>query len=76
MKIKNLTIAQLKKALSNNKYLIIRERSGKRYAVNCAILKTKQMNRVKILHPNKATRVLSYMPCDFQEYITLKIPFI
>ena len=73
--MKNMTIKQLKKAMINNKYIVVRE-SGTNYirSVNCRIMNILTKNQVNT--DNNETKFIGYYPCNFMEYIRLKTPFI
>jgi hypothetical protein len=71
-----LTVETLIKACKNNKYIAIRHKDNSLVGINCGIasLKSTQLknqNRLK----NK-TNITGYKIINFQEYITLKKPFI
>jgi len=74
MKIKPLTVKDLMKICSENKYVLLRERDGHLSAINCKIspLAFRKFNPKK----NIETCFVSYLPCSFHEYISNKIPFI
>ena len=73
--MKNMTIKQLKKAMINNKYIVVRE-SGTNdiRSVNCRIMNILTKNQVNT--DNNETKFIGYYPCNFMEYIRLKTPFI
>lgn len=73
--IKNMTCAQLKKACSENKYLLLYSRAGFYYGVNCKIAFIKK-TRIKKHELKRETMFLGYRPANINEYISQKIPFM
>ena len=71
-----MTNAELYKALKNNKYVIVRNWIGIPCGINSQIvlLMTKKKN-IKWT-PRKHSKIASYRPCTFQEYITNKIGYL
>jgi hypothetical protein len=74
MKIKSLTVKDLIKICSQNKYVLLRERGGSLVGVNC---KVSPIGFKKFKgNINIETNFVSYLPCSLNEYISNKIPFI
>jgi hypothetical protein len=69
--MKPLTTKQLSDAMLKNKYLKIRYTDNFVAAINCGILPI----LLKKTKTNKETNIISYSPCDLNEYIYLKTPF-
>jgi hypothetical protein len=68
-----LTMAALKHACSNNSYLALRyAHDNSVIGVNCKVMSIVK----KPLPDNAETRFVSYRPIDFNEYISIKAPFI
>jgi hypothetical protein len=75
--MENITISQIKKALDSFDFIILRERNGFRFGINCRIIKLKTVQNILLSkHGNKKTRFISFTPCSFQEYINYKAPFV
>jgi hypothetical protein len=73
MKVKTLTLGKLRKVCQEHKYLIVREKGGFTMAVNTGIA---NLRASKQLPDSAKSNYISYFPCDFQEYISNKVPFI
>ena len=74
--MKRLTYSQIKKAMQNNNYILLRccYNDGV-IGINCKLLKTNVvMNQLKRVHGNKLSRYQSFRPCNFNDYITHKVP--
>jgi hypothetical protein len=69
-----LKVKHLKKACEENKYILVRFRSGKLMGINTKIADI-AFNR-KDYKLNSKTGFTGFIPCDFQTYITYKTPFI
>lgn len=69
-----MTVAQIKKAIRSNRYIVIRDWDGRPIGVNCQ--QTKLLKDLDKHHGNKETRFQSFHPCGLMEYITHKIPFM
>ena len=69
-----MTIAQIKKASLEHKYLGLRFNSGHLIGVNSKCVE-KAINRTK-KHLNSKTEFQSYKPLSLNEYINCKHPFI
>ncbi len=71
--MKNLTVSQLRKICKANRFIAIRYSSNNMaVGINC---KTAFMLQNKN-KPNIETQIMSYYPIDFNEYISIKIPFV
>lgn len=71
----NLTRIQLKNALDNNRYVLLRfSCDNSLIGVNSKSAKIKHAARFCI--DNTETQFISYIPCSFMEYISYKVPFI
>lgn len=72
-----LTAIQIKKAMAKHKYLILRNKWGIEYGINCSILpiieKTKSENRML---DHELTGYFSWRPCSFSEYVSKKAGFV
>ena len=73
-KMRNLTAHQLTEAAKKHDYIVVRHWSGVKVGVNCRFVLTKSMQYKARNNPE--TRFMSYYPCSFMEYISLKEPFI
>jgi hypothetical protein len=71
-----MTNAQLYKAITNNKYIVVRNWIGIPVGINCGIALKLQKEKPWETLPNKASQIQSYYPCSFQEYITEKIGYL
>jgi hypothetical protein len=70
--MKSLTILQLKKAMKQYDFILLRYRDNSLCGVNCKMLKF----LIKKPHSdNSFTNYISFIPCNFNQYITNKIPF-
>lgn len=69
-----MTFNQLKKAIENNTYVLLRTYSGILVGVNCKALK--MMLTRHEYEPRKKSIYESYQPCSFSEYISHKTAFI
>ena len=69
-----LTQQQLRNICNKHKYILLRTSEGKILAINTKIseLSIKEHGFI----PNRLTDFVSYKPCDFQTYISLKNPFV
>jgi len=65
-----MTIAQIKKACRDNRYIILRHISGCKVGFN-----TKCIDLMKLKPEQTITDWMSYYPCGIQEYINFKIPY-
>ena len=73
----NLTIGQIKKAISSSDYILCRDQNGFLHGINSKIMNTKKIkssleNRGK----DGLTIWIGWKPCTFMEYINYKDPFI
>lgn len=69
-----MTIAQVKKASLEHKYLGLRLKSGYLMGINSKYVQ-KAINRTK-KHLNSKTEFQSYKPLNLNEYINCKHPFL
>lgn len=69
-----MSVKQLKKAMLLHKFIIVRHSNGDSEGINCGILKVKggHMNAPD----ERITRIVSYKPCNFHEYISTKTAFL
>jgi len=74
--MKNLTRQQLQNASLIHKYMILRYRNGSCIAINSKVTRTKKPVEKLAKNPHKRTNFISFKPCSFMEYISLKTPFI
>jgi len=68
---KNLTANQLKKACEENKFILVRMKSGRIWGMNC---KLGLMVPFLKLHGNYETPWIGFKPCSYNEYLTYKAP--
>lgn len=69
-----LTQLQIKKASEQYPYLILRLSNNDTMAINSKVI---PLNKKKYGYkPNEKTNFIGYFPCNFQEYISNKVPFI
>lgn len=68
-----LTRKQLHRACKSNKYIAVRWFDGVVTAINCKIADHARFDNVN--KGNQLTNLISWRPCSFQEYISLKTPF-
>lgn len=74
MLAKTLTSAQLFNACKNNRFILVRHYSDYRvHAINCGIYKFKRFTKHK--RDQTETNYISFIPCNFMEYISNKVPF-
>jgi len=73
--IKNMTCRQLLKACTENKYLLLRSRSGFLFGVNCKIA-TSGKAKIKKGEMNNETDFIGYIPTTLNDYINYKMPFM
>jgi hypothetical protein len=71
-----MTNAQLYKAMENNKYIVVTNRSGTNIGVNCKIALKLQIDKAWETNPNYTSFIQGFYPCSFQEYITKKIGYL
>ncbi len=74
--MRRLTMKQIDYICKNNKYIVLRYFDNETIAVNCRISEISKRKHKDKLNLNKKTNFISYYPCSFQEYISLKTPFI
>jgi len=74
MKNQFLTVGQLDEALKQNKYLLCRFPTGQKVGINCGVARIAR--RKRRYKENQPTQFVGFVPCNFQEYITYKIPFL
>lgn len=72
--VKYLTVGQMKNILSNNNYILVVHRNSIQVGINCKVSKIALKKREYKDYEN--TSIIGYQPCNFQEYISYKIPFI
>lgn len=71
--MKRLTFKQIDIICSKNKYIVLRTFDNYLIAVNC---KVSEISKRKYKYnPNNKSQYISFYPCSFQEYISLKTPF-
>lgn len=56
-----------------SKYIIVRDIYNDEYGLNCGIINTKQVDKIKLKSTN-VTRLVSWRKCNLMEYISLKLP--
>lgn len=71
MKVRYLTVKQLRQTASKYKYIAVRYDDGV-IGINCKIQNTK---KAKSASDETVTNAISYYPISFMEYISLKTPF-
>lgn len=71
--MERMTIGKVKRLCQQYKYVLLRDYRGVIYGCNTKILSIGNNND---RHGNKKSIYISFKPCDLQEYITNKIPFI
>ena len=69
-----MSVGMLKKACEQNNFLIVRYCDGYTMAINCKVHKI--AIRRKPREDNQLTSIIGYTPCNFNEYISRKTPFI
>jgi len=70
--MKTLTILQIKKAMSQYDFILFRHKNYSLCGVNSKLLKF----LIKKHHSDSSsTNYISFIPCNFNEYITHKTPF-
>lgn len=68
-----MTVGQIRRAAKVHKYLLIRRYNGQQFAVNSKIIDIGE----NVSRPdNRETVFMSFKACNFQEYISKKLPFI
>lgn len=71
-----MTRQQVFKAATNHKYLLLRLYSGEKLGINCKVLSCK-LNQQRInQEPDKETPFTGFIPCNFDQYISYKIPYL
>lgn len=74
--MKNLTRSQVANICKAHKYILLRARAGWVMGVNCKVVDIGK-NKTRINEdPNKQSVFISFKPCEFDEYIYHKQPFI
>lgn len=71
--MKYLTVKQLYDACQKNDYLLLRFLGGYKMAINCKVAKIAQ--RLNPKEWDSKTAIVSYKPCEINEYIQHKHPF-
>lgn len=71
-KIKNITVNQLRDICAKNKYIAARYRDNSVIGINCKVAFFKSLAN----KPNIETIFYSFRSIDFQEYISIKAPFL
>jgi hypothetical protein len=66
---------QLLKALNDNQYIAARWYDGMVTGINSKVV-LRGKERFKVPVDKTETRIASYYPISFQEYIRIKIPFL
>ena len=69
-----LTVNQLNEACRKHPYILARFVSGYQMGINSKIAPIAQ--RMKMYKYNELTKFVSFSPCDMNEYISHKRPFI
>jgi len=69
-----LTVSKLKKACENYEYILVRNNYGDLLGINTKVAKI--ASKKKKYHGNQKTRFVSFLPCDFQTYISYKVGFV
>ena len=72
--IKHLTVSQLIKACSANKYILVRYSAGYVVGVNSTYA-VKEQVRLNI-DTKRVTNIVGFMPCNFNQYLSHKLPFL
>jgi hypothetical protein len=67
-----MMVSQIQKACEENRFIVLRSRSGFTMGVNCRVKNLKRFKDAIDLE----TDYISFYPVGFQEYISLKAPFI
>lgn len=61
--------------MQSNKFVLVRLNSGyKRIGINCGIINIPSV--MKNLYKKKAGHIISMTPCNINEYISSKTPFL
>ncbi len=68
-----LTVQQLNAACQNNKFLLLRFKSGYQMGINCKVAGI--VRKRKMYNDSELTEFVSYKPCGIAEYIEHKHPF-
>ncbi len=69
-----LTAKQLTAACEKNDFIIVRHIDGYTSALNCKISSLRRFDMVRL--GDGFTKYIGWKRCSFQEYISLKTPFI
>jgi len=69
-----LTVKELTAALKKHPYILARFRSGYKMGLNSKIAPIAQ--KIKKHNDNELTDFVSFSPCDINEYISHKHPFM
>lgn len=71
MKVRPLTVSQLKKICRENKYIALRYYTGEEVGMNCGTASLKKIKNMA----DKETEFVSYRGIDINEYIGIKASF-
>ena len=63
-----LLTSSLKRAIEQNRFILVRHFNGYLYGINCKI-------PFRWLQDNEETVIIGWRSCSFHEYLTYKIPF-
>ena len=69
-----LTVKQLKVACKKHPYILARFYCGHQMAINSKIYSIAE--KIKKYNDNDLTDIVSFIPCDMNEYISQKSPFM
>ena len=71
---RRLLISQLFKICSENEYIAARFSNNEVVGINCKIANLSRFNHKRA--QNKESRIISCKPINFQQYISIKKPFL
>lgn len=72
-----MTIKQVIEACKKHRFVLVRTISGSLYGINCKIVDLKSSKESAEKQGLDAqTKYIGFIPCDFQEYISMKMPFL
>jgi hypothetical protein len=74
--MRRLTLKQIDYICKNNKYIVLRCLDNDIIAINCKVSEISKRKHKDKLNLNKKSNYVGFYPCSFQEYISLKTPFI
>lgn len=70
--MKKLTVNQIKEVAKNNPYFLLRHQTGGLVGINAKVVGILK----KAYNSQQETVWISFIPCDFNEYLNHKVGFI